>query len=193
MLYKDAVKQSMEMLAEDEKVVFVGYNVNYGSRVYGTLKDIPKEKCLEMPVAENLMAGMCLGMALEGYKPVLIFERHDFIPNALDSLVNHLDKVERMSDGEFTAPVIIRALLGSRKPLDPGIQHTQDFTDLFKQLFTFPVYDLRTSEEVITNYTYAKSANSPIMLVERKDLYDTKQHKKLKIYLVNIKRDSYKN
>ena len=95
MKYKEAIKKSMEMLAKDKNAVFIGYNVNYGSRMYGTLVDIPKSKCLETPVAENLMAGLSMGMAIEGYKPVLIFERHDFMLNSLDAIVNHLDKIEK--------------------------------------------------------------------------------------------------
>jgi len=172
MLYKDAIKKSMEMLAEEKNTIFIGYSLKHGSHSYGTLLDVPKEKILEMPVAENLMSGVAIGMALEGYKPVLIFERHDFILNALDAIVNHLDKIERMSNGEFTAPVIIRAIVGSKKPLYPGPQHTQNFTKVFKELFSFPVYELYNSKEIIKYYKKAKLAKTPVMLIERKDLYN---------------------
>ena len=172
MKYKNALIQSMEMLAKEKNIVFVGYNVNYGSRMYGTLSTVPKSKCLETPLAENLMAGMCICMALEGYKPVLIFERHDFILNSLDALVNHLDKIESMSEGQFTAPVIIRAVVGSKKPLDPGPQHTQDFTKLLKEVFHFPVIELNTSEEIIKAYESALSSKKPAMLIEKRDMYD---------------------
>lgn len=162
----------MEMLAEEENTVFVGYNINYGSRAYGTLADISKSKCLETPVAENLIVGLGIGMTLEGYKPILIFERHDFMLNALDAIMNHLDKIETMSDGQYTAPVIIRAILGSKKPLYPGPQHIEDLTKFFEDYLSFPVYEFRTPEEIIKYYEDAKSAKTPVMLIERRELYE---------------------
>ncbi|MEK6820280.1 MAG: thiamine pyrophosphate-dependent enzyme, partial [Nanoarchaeota archaeon] len=133
--YKDAIKQSMETLAKDKKTIFLGYNVKYGTKAYGTLADIPKEQILETPVAENLMGGLAMGLAIEGFKPVLFFERHDFMLIALDNLVNHLDKLQQMSQGNFSAPLLIRAVLGAKTPLYPGPQHIQDFSDIFKKLF----------------------------------------------------------
>src|SRR3989338_4734923 len=108
MQYKDAIMKSMEMLAQDPRTIFIGYNVSYGSRGYGTFYNIPRERCIETPVAENLMTDLAIGTALAGLKPLLFFERHDFMLNALDALINHLDKVERISGGQFKAPVIIR-------------------------------------------------------------------------------------
>ena len=42
MKYVDAIKQSMNSLAEDDRTIFLGYNISFGSQAYGTLKDIPK-------------------------------------------------------------------------------------------------------------------------------------------------------
>ncbi len=172
MKYRDAIKQAMEELARDQRMIFLGYNVLYGSRAYGTLTSVPSEQCLETPVAENLMAGLAIGMSLAGYRPVLFFERHDFVLNALDGIVNHLDKIESMSQGQFKTPVIIRATVGGRVPLHPGPQHTQDFTLAFRSMVTFPVLDLTTPAEVVDAYRLAARLDSPVMLVERRDLYD---------------------
>ncbi len=173
MKYKDAIAISMEKLAQDERVRFLGYNVKYGSRAYGTLKNIPFEKCLETPLAENLMSGLAIGMSLEGFRPVLFFERHDFLLNGLDAIVNHLDKINKMSLGEYTTPVIIRAIVGGRTPIDPGLQHTQDFTEAIRKMVYFPVIDLKSSDQIISEYDKAIKMNGPIMLVERKDLFES--------------------
>ena len=172
MNYRDAIKQAMDSLAQDERRVFLGYNVLYGSRAYGTLTGVAKAQCIETPVAENLMAGLAIGMSLTGYRPVLFYERHDFVLNALDAIVNHLDKIEALSQWQFKTPVIIRATVGGRVPLHPGPQHTQDFTQAFKSMLTFPVLDLKTPAEVVAAYQLAATLDSPIMLVERRDLYD---------------------
>ncbi|MAF51011.1 MAG: hypothetical protein CMH64_02870 [Nanoarchaeota archaeon] len=172
MTYKDAIKESMENLAQDKNTVFLGYNISFGSQAYGTLNDIAKEQKIETPVAENLMIGLTMGMALEGYRPVLFFERHDFMLNAMDGIINHLDKIESMSKGQFKCPVIIRAVIGSKEPLHPGPQHTQDFTKIFKETLSFPVYELENPEDIIKYYKIAQSSPGPIMLIEKRELYD---------------------
>jgi len=172
MKYKDALKLAMENLAKDEKVRFLGYNVKYGSKAYKTLEGVPPKQLIETPLAENLMADLGMGLALEGFKPVVFFERHDFMLNALDSIVNHIGKLEELSYGEFNCPLIIRATVGSTKPLYPGLQHMQDFTTIFKDLLKFEVHDLKTSEEVLARYNEARGFTRPVMLVERKDLYE---------------------
>ncbi|MFH1607968.1 MAG: hypothetical protein ABIA78_02445 [archaeon] len=173
MKYGEAIKLSMENLAQDEKTIFIGYNISYGSKGYGTLANIPESKKLETPLAENLMIGLAMGMALEGFKPVLFFERHDFMLIALDGIVNHLDKLETMSEGQFKMPVIIRAAVGSSKPLDPGMQHTQDFSEIFKKIVkNIDVYEPKTPLEVIGAYEIAKSSGRSAIIIERKDLYN---------------------
>ncbi|MBI2004018.1 hypothetical protein HYS72_00985 [Candidatus Pacearchaeota archaeon] len=172
MKYKDAIKKSMEELAKLDKVRFLGYNINYGSRAYGTLSDIPKEKCIETPVAENLMIGLAIGISLEGYKPLVFFERHDFMLNSLDAIVNHLDKIEKMSYGQFKTPVIIRATIGSKKPLMPGVQHTQNYTEIFKKIVSFPVYEPLNSKQILECYNEVKKFENPVLIIEKRELYD---------------------
>lgn len=162
----------MELLAQDPRTVFIGYNITHGSRAYGTLATIPIDKCIEAPVAENLMTGLAIGMALYGYRPVLFFERHDFMLNAADALVNHLSKIEAVSKGEFKAPVIVRATVGGSKPINPGLQHINDYSIFFRSALSFPVYEHRTAEDIIKGYREALQSSRPTMFIERRDLFD---------------------
>ncbi|MBN1502650.1 hypothetical protein JW930_03835 [Candidatus Woesearchaeota archaeon] len=168
--YKDAVKKSMEILSKDSNTYFVGYNVRYGS-AYGTLVNIPEEQRIETPLAENLMSGLAMGMSLEGFKPVLFFERHDFVLTAIDILVHQLSKVHIISEGEFKMPVIIRAVVGGIKPFYAGLTHTQDYSDIFKRFFSFPVYTPNTPEEVLSAYKTAAEIEGPVLISEKKSLY----------------------
>jgi pyruvate/2-oxoglutarate/acetoin dehydrogenase E1 component len=173
MKYKDALKQSMTLLSEDSNCRFLGYNVKYGSKINGTLKDIDENKLIETPVAENLMAGMAIGMSIEGLKPVVCFERFDFILNALDSIVNHLDKMNVISKGEYDPKVIIRVVIGSiKKPLFTGITHTQDLTESISKMVNFPVIKLSSVDEVIKYYYEASKWKSSMMLIEERDRYE---------------------
>jgi len=171
MTYKESLTQSMALLAQQPKSVFIGYNLQYGSRSYGTMKDVPDSSIVEMPVAEALMAGMSTGLSLGGYQPVLIFERHDFTLLALDQLVNHLDKITVMSRGEFKPKVIVRATVGGIKPFHPGPQHIQDFTDVYRKLFTFPVVSLIRSNQIIEEYKKAMVRDISTLLVDYRELY----------------------
>lgn len=170
MSYKDAVQKSMEMLAKNDNTIFIGYNVRYGS-AYGSLNNISNDQRLETPLAENLMAGLAIGMSFIKFRPVLFFERHDFIFNALDAIVNQIDKVETLSQGQFNAPVIIKAVAGSIKPFYAGMTHTSNLFRALKGFLNFSVCEPMTSAEVIYAYQFAMQNNAPILISERKELY----------------------
>jgi pyruvate dehydrogenase E1 component alpha subunit len=167
--YKDAIAQSMTELGK-LGAIFIGYNVAYGDAM-GTLKGVPKEQKLETPVAENLMAGLAIGMSFEGFIPVLYYERHDFMLVAADAIINHIDKIERISHGEFKVPVIIRAVTADAGPFYSGITHSQDFTDMFRSAVTFPVIDPVTGMDVLKAVRGAVESKKPMMLIERKSRY----------------------
>jgi len=181
MKYKDALIKSMNMLAEDKKFLFLGYNLNFGTQCYGTLEGVHRNQRIETPLAENLMTGLCIGLALEGFRPVLFFERHDYILLALDAIVNHLDKLKQMTQNQFNAPVIIRATVGSSKPIHPGPQHIQDFSEQLKNMVSFPVYEPKNAQEVLEVYKKVKDATEPVIILERKELYDEECPTKEKI------------
>ncbi len=170
MKMKDAIRFSMNELAY-QGAIFIGYNVKYGA-AYETLKDVPEDQRLETPVAENLMAGLAMGMSMEGFFPVLFFERHDFIFNAADALINHIGRARELSGGEFNCPMIIRAVAGSVKPFYAGPTHTSDLTELFGEMFPFPVAAPRTSPEVIAAYMTARNFGGPVLISELKELYE---------------------
>jgi len=169
--YKNAIITELNILSDIKETVFIGYNTAYGSRMYHTLDYVAPEKCIEMPVAENLMMGMAMGMSLTGYRPVVCFERHDFLLPAMDAILNHLDKLPTLSGGQFTFPVVIRAIVGSKKSLDPGIQHTQDYTDLLIRNSKLQVYTPTTKKLVAQAYSKARSTLTPIVIVEYRELY----------------------
>lgn len=167
--YKDAVAASMKELAT-HNAVFIGYNVRRGDAM-GTLKDVPMSQKLETPVAENLMAGLAIGMSFEGFVPVLYYERHDFMLVAMDAIVNHIDKIERISHGQYKVPVIIRAVVADGGPFYSGPTHSQDFTQAFRSLLSFPVMDPTNGNEVLNAFRGALDSGKPAMIVERKSRY----------------------
>jgi Dehydrogenase E1 component/Transketolase, pyrimidine binding domain len=164
--YRDALVNGMQALASDG-AVFIGYNVVYGD-AGGTIKGVPDEQKIETPVAENLMAGLAIGMSFEGFRPVLFLERHDFMLVAADAIVNHIDKIERISHGEFTVPVVIRAGVARGGPFYSGPTHSQDFTSAFREMVSFPVIDPVSGPEMDQAMQFARKTSRPVMIIERK-------------------------
>jgi len=167
--YKDAVNLAMKELGK-RGAIFIGYNVARGDAM-GTLKDVPINQKIETPVAENLMAGLAIGISFEGLIPVVYFERHDFILGAMDAIVNHIDKIERISHGEFKVPVIIRAVTADAGPFYSGITHSQDFTKLLRAAVSIPVSDPKNGKEILQAFSDAVFSNRPAIIIERKSRY----------------------
>jgi hypothetical protein len=167
--YKEAVTLSMTELGQ-EGAIFIGYNVAKGDAM-GTLKNVQLNQKVETPVAENLMSGLAIGMSFEGFIPVLYFERHDFMLVAMDAIVNHIDKIERISHGEYKVPVIIRAVSADSGPFYSGITHSQDFTEMLRAAVSFPIYDPKDGKEVLEAFRKARLSGRPAIIVERKSRY----------------------
>ena len=96
MKYFDELKRSMNFIAKDKRAIFVGQAVSYpGTAMTNTLKEISKEKLKELPVAEEFQLGMTIGLSLDGWMPVSIFPRWNFLLLAANQLVNHLPITHR--------------------------------------------------------------------------------------------------
>lgn len=173
MSYREEVVKAMEMLAADKSVIFVGQSIRYpGHVMYGTLENVPISRRVELPVFEDVQMGVSIGLSLEGYIPVSIYPRMDFLIIAINQLVNHLDKIEEMSCGQFKPKVIIRTMVGSKVPLDGGPQHTQDHTEALRHLLTnVDVYKLTESNSVVMAYRKALESVRSTILIEMGDLY----------------------
>lgn len=168
--YKNAINQSMDELGKLDNAIFIGYNVANGD-AGGSLKTVPKEKKLETPVAENLMTGLGIGMSFEGFKPIVYFERHDFMLVAADAIGNHVSHIERLSHGEYKVPMIIRSVVADAGPFYSGPTHSQNFTNVFRELVNFPVLSPNTGAELLESYRLASVSTQPVMIVERKSLF----------------------
>ncbi len=159
MSYLKEIQKSMKFLAKNKNVIFMGQSVVYpGSSIFVSLKDVPKSKKIEIPVMEEVQTGMAIGMALNGYIPVSCYPRFDFLILAANQLTNHLDKIDYLTNNNFKSKILIRTMIGSTKPLNAGLQHTQDHTNALKKLLQFSeVIKLNREDEIFDKYTNAIS------------------------------------
>jgi pyruvate/2-oxoglutarate/acetoin dehydrogenase E1 component len=176
MKYKDELIRSMEWLSEKKDTIFLGQSVSYsGNAIFNTLKTLPENKRIELPVFEEIQMGMSTGMALEGYVPISCYPRFDFLMRAMDSLVNHLDKFQVMTENNWKPKVILRTSIGSTNPLNGGVQHTQDYTEPFKQILQeVEVVMLDEPKDIFTEFQKAYDRDGSTLLIEHGDYYNEK-------------------
>ena len=178
MKYADELTKAMDFLAKDPKTIFLGQAVEYpGTAMTNTLKNVPKNKLIEIPVAEEMQLGISNGLALNNYIPISIFPRWNFLLLATNQLINHLDKFEVMSQGLFKTKVIIRTSIGSQRPLHPQHQHVGDFTEAFKKVLSMvDIIRLEEPKDIIPAYEKAleRDDGKSTILVEYGDYYNEK-------------------
>ena len=136
-----------------------------------TLNDISIDKRIEMPVAEELQMGMSIGLALNGFLPICIFQRMDFIPRAMDQIVNHLNIFEELSKGLHKPKVIIRTTIGTKYPFDVGLQHSKDLSELIKVACNFPVFKCENVTDIDNAYDFARLTDKSVLIIEKQELY----------------------
>ena len=167
------LNQAMLELAKNPKVIFLGQNVAYdGNVMFKHFEGISMEQRLELPVCEELQMGMSIGLALQGFLPISIYPRMDFLLLAMNQLVNHLDKLPMMSNGQYAPKVIIRTKVGSRYPLDAGPQHTQDHVEgLRAMLHSVRVVEITVPAAILPKYTEAVRRPESTLIVENLEGY----------------------
>ena len=137
MKYKSELIKSMNYLGKKKDTIFIGQATEYaGTAMTGTLSQINKKKIYEFPVAEEMQMGVSIGLSLNGFIPVTIYPRWNFLILAANQIVNHLDKLRKMSSENLKHKVIIRTSVGSKRPLNPQHQHVGNFSSAFKKILT---------------------------------------------------------
>ena len=176
--YFDELKRSMDYLAADPRTLFLGQAVACaGTAMSNTLKDVPPDRLIELPVDEEMQMGMANGLAVAGHVPVSVFPRWNFLLLAVNQIVNHLDKFEDMSNGGYKPKVIIRTGIGSERPLHPQHQHIGDFTDAFRLMCKrIEVIRLDEPEDIFPAYQKAleREDGKSTIVVEWGDYYSEK-------------------
>jgi len=162
----------MNWLAQQPKTIFLGQSVEYaGTGCYESLTEIPQNKKLEFPVAENLQIGVSTGLAMNGFIPISIVPRWNFLLSATDQIVNHLDKMSIMNP-DCRPKVIIRVAVGSENPIDPQCQHRGNFSQAFRLMCrTIDIIECPAPGDILPAYqkAYARDDGRSTIVVEFPD------------------------
>jgi pyruvate dehydrogenase E1 component beta subunit len=102
-------------LADDPNVVVLGEDVGVNGGVFRATVGLQErfgERVMDTPLAENLIAGVAVGMAVEGLRPVAEIQFSGFIYPAIDQLVNHASRLRNRTRGRLSCPMVLRAPCG---------------------------------------------------------------------------------
>ena len=103
-------------MAADERVLVLGEDVGVNGGVFratdGLLQRFGRERVIDTPLAELLIAGMSVGLAAEGFRPVAEIQFTGFIYPTLDQIVNHASRLRNRTRGRLTCPMVLRSPCG---------------------------------------------------------------------------------
>jgi pyruvate dehydrogenase E1 component beta subunit len=131
----EAITQALAYeLEHDPDVVVFGQDVGANGGVFrateGLQKRFGKERVRDTPLAENMIAGLAVGMATQGLKPVAEIQFMDFICAGIDQILSHGSRLRNRTRGRLTCPMVIRT------PSGGGIRAPEHHSDSMEALFS---------------------------------------------------------
>jgi len=174
MLLRDTLKDAMfEEMRLDENVFLMGEEVAEYDGAYkvskGMLAEFGAKRVIDTPIAELGFAGIGVGAAMNGLRPIIEFMTWNFAVLAFDQIVNNAAKTLSQSAGQFHCPIVFRGPSGSAGQL--GQQHSQTFESW---LGNCPGIKVTSCIDPIDAKGLLKSAirdNNPVCMMESEQLY----------------------
>jgi pyruvate dehydrogenase E1 component beta subunit len=131
---RDALRDAMaEEMRRDPDVFLMGEEVGQYQGAYkvsrGLLEEFGPRRVVDTPITEHGFAGMGVGAAMAGLKPIVEFMTMNFAMQAIDHIINSAGKVHYMSGGQISAPIVFRGPNGAASRV--GAQHSHDYSSWY--------------------------------------------------------------
>ncbi len=132
--FREVIRDAMsEEMRRDPKVFLMGEEVGQYNGAYkasqGMLDEFGPERVLDTPISELGFAGLGVGAAMNGLRPVIEFMTFNFSLVAIDQIINSAAKLRSMSGGQFEIPIVFRGPTGNAGQL--AAQHSQNFENWY--------------------------------------------------------------
>lgn len=175
--YADALRQGLEQaMSLSEDVVVVGQLVDYAPGVFGSTTGLAErfgaERVRDFPVSESAMTALGIGAAIAGLRPVLVHHRLDFMLYSIDAIVNWLSLWRFKSNGESSAPVTIRAIVG--RGWGQGPQHSKSLHAWFAHVPGIKVAMPATAFDAKGLLLESIFGEDPVVIIEHRSLFGLK-------------------
>ncbi len=187
--FREALREAMsEEMRRDPKVLLMGEEVAEYNGAYkvsqGMLDEFGPDRVLDTPISELGFAGIGVGAAMNGIRPIVEFMTFNFSLVAIDQIINGAAKIYNMSGGQYSAPIVFRGPTGNAGQL--AAQHSQNFENWYantpglKVVVPFTPYDAKG---------LLKSSirdNDPVIFMESEVMYGDKGEVPTEEYLIPI-------
>ena len=175
--YREALREAMtEEMARDERVFLMGEEVGHYNGAYkvseGMLERFGERRVVDTPIAETGFAGVGIGAAMVGLRPIIEFMTWNFSLCAFDQLVNNAAKLRYMSGGQMSIPMVFRGPGGAAHQL--AAQHSQVVENLFAYVPGLKVVTPSTPYDAKGLLKTAIRDDSPVVIFEDKMMYRLK-------------------
>jgi pyruvate dehydrogenase E1 component beta subunit len=175
--YRDALNQALrEEMERDPNVFLMGEEVGVYQGAYkvsrGLLEHFGERRVVDTPIAELGFAGIGVGAAMVGLRPVIEFMTWNFALLAIDEVINSAAKMLYMSGGQVPIPIVFRGPGGAALQL--GAQHSQAFESFYANIPGLKVVAPATPHDAKGLLKSSIRDNNPVVFLEGEMLYNTK-------------------
>lgn len=171
---REALNEALaEEMERDDRVFLMGEEVGYYDGAYkvsrGLLQRFGERRVIDTPISENGFAGIGVGAAMVGLRPVIEFMTFNFSLIAIDQVVNSAAKMRYMSGGQFELPVVFRGPGGSVHQL--AAQHSQSFESYYAYVPGLKVVMPATPKDAKGLLKSAIRDPNPVVFIESEAMY----------------------
>lgn len=187
--FREALREAMnEEMRRDERVFLLGEEVAEYNGAYkvsqGMLAEFGPRRVIDTPIAELGFAGIAVGAAMNGLRPICEFMTFNFSLVAIDQVINSAAKMNSMSAGQFTCPMVFRGPTGSAGQL--GAQHSQNFENWYANTPGLKVVVPSNPHDAKGLLKSAIRDENPVIFMESEQMYGLKGEVPEEEYLLTL-------
>ncbi len=187
--FREALREALnEEMRRDEKVFLMGEEVAEYNGAYkvsqGMLDEFGPERVIDTPIAELGFAGVGVGAAMNGLRPIVEFMTFNFSLVAIDQVINSAAKMLYMSGGQYSVPMVFRGPTGNAGQL--SAQHSQNFENWYANCPGLKVVVPANPYEAKGLLKSAIRDNDPVIFMESEVMYGDKGEVPEEEYLLPI-------
>jgi pyruvate dehydrogenase E1 component subunit beta len=175
--FREALREAMsEEMERDESIFLMGEEVGHYNGAYkvseGMLARFGEKRVIDTPIAETGFAGVGIGAAMVGLRPIIEFMTWNFSITAADQLINNAAKLRYMSNGQFKLPIVFRGPGGAAHAL--AAQHSQALESLYAHVPGLKVVAPSIPADAKGLLKAAIRDDNPVVFIESEVMYSLK-------------------
>src|SRR3954463_3555188 len=175
--FRKAIREALdEELERDESVVFFGEDVAKPGGVFAVTAGLQErhgaERVFDTPISELVISGAAFGAAVTGLRPVIEIMFGDFLPIAMDAIVNQAAKYWYLSGEQASVPLVVRSAVGAGGRF--GAVHSQNPASWFMGVPGLKIVAPSTPGDAKALLKAAIRDDNPVLFLEHKRLYSIK-------------------